>query len=98
MFDFLIDQVKTHGIIGAAVLLLAYVGREHIKADEKVLERVTALETDRVKREDLRKLYDIMDAGFKESRQQNQTIMVMLARPWNERQPPPAQAPAPPAT
>jgi len=73
-----------HGPVAALAMAFGYLGNRHYKADNErhdALElRTRALENDRVVQADIKRLEDQMEAGFKESRAQNQEILRQLMK------------------
>ena len=84
MMEFLLALGLHHGPTAALAMAVAYFGNRHYKADterHEALElRTRALENDRVVQADIKRLEDQMEAGFKESRAQNQEILRQLMK------------------
>lgn len=63
--DYLIEILKQHGAIGAAVLFIAYMGQRHMKSDRVVHHdvetRVRALEAERATKDDITRVHDRLD-------------------------------------
>lgn len=84
MLDTILKALEIHGPIGAVLLLFGVVGREHIKRDEaarkSVTERLAALETDRVTKHDLERVFDRIESVSAQMQENQNTLLQALSR------------------
>lgn len=84
MFDAILEALKIHGPIGAVFLAFGAMGHRHIASDDSrqkaILDRLSALETDRVTKHDLERVFDRIE-GMSEQMAENQnTLLTALSQ------------------
>lgn len=82
--DTILKALEIHGPIGAVLLLFGIVGREHINRDEAarkaLAEKVSALETDRVTKHDLERVFDRIESVSAQMQENQNTLLQALSR------------------
>ena len=86
--DAILAALELHGPIAAVAIGLVYIGRQHIKEDashhHQVEERLRILETDRVVKADLERVYDRVERLSTELHSGQEKILALLAHRRDE--------------